>query len=109
VFEMDADEPEHAAESSKREPKPTAKAVALEIETLQKDRKAKVNQMKHMILSMKDLLKCDGNAPKVRSFRLLLKQFHHLKTCIFQVNIRTMRQTITMWRIRYNQQTVLLM
>ncbi len=73
MFEMDADESEHAAESSKREPKPIAKAVALKIETLQKDRKANVNQMKHMILSMKDLLKCDGNAPEVRSMLGSLK------------------------------------
>ncbi len=49
------------------------KAVALKIETLQKDRKAKMNQMKHMILSMKDLLKCDGNAPEVRSMLGSLK------------------------------------
>ncbi len=70
---MDADEPEHAAQGSKREPKPTAKAVALKIETLQKDRKAKVNQMKHMILSMKDLLKYDGNAPEVCSMLGSLK------------------------------------
>lgn len=73
MCKMDADEPEHAAQSSKREPKPTAKAVALKIETLQKDRKAKVNQMKHMILSMKDLLKYDGNAPEVCSMLGSLK------------------------------------
>ncbi len=73
MCEINADEPEHAAQSSKREPKPTAKAVALKIETLQKDRKAKVNQMKHMILSMKDLLKYDGNAPEVCSMLGSLK------------------------------------
>ncbi len=73
MCKMDADEPEHAAQGSKREPKPTAKAVALKIETLQKDRKAKVNQMKHMILSMKDLLKYDGNAPEVCSMLGSLK------------------------------------
>lgn len=73
VCGMDAEEPGHAAESSKRESKPTAKAVALKIETLQKDRKAKVNQMKHMILSMKDLMKCDSNASEVSSMLGSLK------------------------------------
>lgn len=64
---MDADEAAHAAISRKREPKLTAKALALRIETLQKDRKSKVNQMKSLILSMKDLMECDENALQLSS------------------------------------------
>ncbi|MGL4646570.1 MAG: hypothetical protein ACRCVL_05620, partial [Cetobacterium sp.] len=73
VGEMNVDEPENAAESSKREPKPTAKALAFKMEGSQKDRKAMVNKMKSMILSMKDLMKCDDNAPQVRSVLTSLK------------------------------------
>lgn len=72
---MDADESVHAAVGSKREPKLTAKALALKIEALQKDRKAKVNQMKSLILSMKGLMECDENAsqlsPMVESLKCL--------------------------------------
>ncbi|ROI73800.1 hypothetical protein DPX16_22911 [Anabarilius grahami] len=70
---MVSDESETAAESSKREPKLTAKALALKSEALQKDRKAKVNQMKNLILSMKDLMKCDENALQVSSMLGSLK------------------------------------
>ncbi|GAA6106564.1 uncharacterized [Tachysurus ichikawai] len=50
VGELNVDEPENAAQSSKRETKPTAKALAVKMEGLQKDRKAMVNKMKSMIL-----------------------------------------------------------
>ncbi len=62
---MNLEETEHAADSGKREHKPTAKAMAAKIEALQRDRKSKVNKVKNVIVSMKELMKCDDNASQV--------------------------------------------
>ncbi|KTG44201.1 hypothetical protein cypCar_00018061 [Cyprinus carpio] len=53
---MDADESVHAAVGSKREPKLTAKALALKIEALQKDRKAKVKSKMAALLAHQKML-----------------------------------------------------
>ncbi len=62
---MNSEEMEHAADSGKQEHKPTAKAMAAKIEALQRDRKSKVNKVKNVIVSMKELMKCDDNASQV--------------------------------------------
>lgn len=55
---MDEDEADAVMES-KRERKLTAKAWELKIESLQRDRKSKVNKSKNVIASMKELMQND--------------------------------------------------
>lgn len=64
---MNSEDMEHAVDGSKRERKPTAKALVAEIEALQRDRKSKVNKVKNLIGSMKELMICDDNASQVCS------------------------------------------
>lgn len=64
---MNSEDMEHAADSSKQERKPMAKALVAEIEALQRDRKSKVNKVKNLIGSMKELMICDDNASQVCS------------------------------------------
>lgn len=62
---MNLEEIEHAADSGKQELKPTAKAMAAEIEALQRDCNRKVNKVKNAIVSMKELIEFDDNASEV--------------------------------------------
>lgn len=64
---MNSEEMEHSANSGKRENKPTAKAMVAKIEAIQRDRKSKVNKVKNVIVSMKELMKCNYNASQVCS------------------------------------------
>lgn len=57
----------------KREHKLTAKAWELKIESLQKDRKSKMNKIKNVIASMKELTQNDSNSFKVCSLLETLK------------------------------------
>lgn len=70
---MNSEDMEHAADSGKREHRPTAKALLAKIESLQKDRKSTVNRVKNMIVSMKELMKCDDNASQVSSMLKTMK------------------------------------
>lgn len=58
---------------SKRERKLTAKAWELKVESLQKDRKSKVDKIKKVIASMKELMQNDENSSKVCSLLETLK------------------------------------
>ncbi|KAI2645663.1 Cold shock protein 1 [Labeo rohita] len=69
---MDEDEADVVVESL-RERKLTAKAWELKVESLQRDRKSKVNKIKNLIGSMKDLMQNGENASKVYSLLKTLK------------------------------------
>lgn len=58
---MDEDEADAVMES-KRERKLTVKAWELQTESLQRDRKSKVNKIKNVIASMKELMQNDENS-----------------------------------------------
>lgn len=69
---MDEDEGDAVMEC-RRERKLTAKAWELKIESLQRDRKSKVNKIKNVIASMKELMQNDENSAKVYSLLETLK------------------------------------
>lgn len=69
---MDEDEGDAVMES-RRERKLTAKAWEFKIESLQRDRKSKVNKIKNVIASMKEFMQNDENSAKVYSLLETLK------------------------------------